>query len=481
MSKKNNDIAIWCAHDAVLPLSELKPNPRNPNKHPPEQIKLLAKIIGAQGWRNPIVVSNRSGLITKGHGRLDAARLLNTETAPVDYQDYGSESEELADMIADNRIAELAEADRAMLRDLAEQLDDGAFDMDLTGFDQSALEELMTAAPPESDVDAEPQIDKAEELAAKWKVKRGQIWELGEHRLMCGDCRVGKDVDALISEARINVAFTSPPYASQRDYDESSGFKPIPPDEFVEWFDFVQTHVRSHLAEDGSWFVNIKPSCDGPDTSLYVFDLVIAHARKWGWHFATEFCWERNGVPKSVTQRFKNQFEPIYQFALERWKMRPDSVRHESANVPRAGGEGVGNTSWKTSQGGNGQMFGAAKKRKHGTTQLMSDTQGVSAAPGEYIGPGLAYPGNRLPTFTSTHNALGHAAAFPVGLPEFFIKAYSDPGDNVYEPFLGSGSTVIACERTKRRGFGMEISANYVAVAIQRWADATGKTPKLLK
>jgi hypothetical protein len=107
-------------------------------------------VIAAQGWRNPIVVSNRSGLITKGHARREAALSLKCATVPVDYQDYATESEELADMIADNRIAELAEADRSMLRDLAEQLDDGAFDTDLTGFDRLALEELMTAAPPEN-------------------------------------------------------------------------------------------------------------------------------------------------------------------------------------------------------------------------------------------------------------------------------------------------------------------------------------------
>jgi hypothetical protein len=142
-------IEIYCAYDAVVDIDTLKPNPANPNKHPPAQIDLLAKIIGAQGFRNPIVVSNRSGLITKGHARLEAARKLGIKMLPIDRQDYASDSEELADMIADNRIAELAEADRSMLRELLGQLDDGAFDTDLTGFDALALEELMTAAPPE--------------------------------------------------------------------------------------------------------------------------------------------------------------------------------------------------------------------------------------------------------------------------------------------------------------------------------------------
>lgn len=127
--------------------------PANPNVHSLAQIKLLAKIIKVSGWRNPIVVSNLTGLITKGHARFKAATLLGEKTAPVDFQDYASESEEIADVVADNRIAELAELDRSLLRDLAEQLDDGSFDMDLTGFDQKALEELMTATPPEPTLD----------------------------------------------------------------------------------------------------------------------------------------------------------------------------------------------------------------------------------------------------------------------------------------------------------------------------------------
>jgi hypothetical protein len=142
-------IAIHCAYDEIVAVADLKTNPRNPNMHPPEQIALLAKIIVAQGWRNPIVISNRSGLITKGHARLEAAKLIGAETVPVDRQDYASDREETADMIADNRIAELADADRSTLRELMEELDTGDFDMDLTGFDNLALEELMTAAPPE--------------------------------------------------------------------------------------------------------------------------------------------------------------------------------------------------------------------------------------------------------------------------------------------------------------------------------------------
>jgi ParB-like chromosome segregation protein Spo0J len=131
----------------MVPLHKLVRNPRNPNKHPDEQIHLLAKIIDYQGWRNPIVVSTRSGFIVKGHARLDAAELLEVKEAPVDYQDYENEAQEWADMLADNRIAELAEMDRPELKDLLQELDTGAFDMEMTGFNEKIIEEMMTAVP----------------------------------------------------------------------------------------------------------------------------------------------------------------------------------------------------------------------------------------------------------------------------------------------------------------------------------------------
>ena len=104
-----------CAYDKLVDLNKLISNPKNPNKHTEEQIKLLAKIIDFQGQRQPIIVSNRSGFITKGHGRLEALKLLGWEQVAVDYQDYDNEDQEYADMVADNEIARLAEMDIEMV------------------------------------------------------------------------------------------------------------------------------------------------------------------------------------------------------------------------------------------------------------------------------------------------------------------------------------------------------------------------------
>jgi hypothetical protein len=122
----------------MVSVEELKPkvHPQNPNKHPPEQIRILSKII-AKGIRAPIVVSNRSGLITKGHGRLLAAEKLNLKEFPVDFQDYASEADEISDLVADNRIQQYAELDMAGCANLVVSIMDmPSFYFDLTAMSQ---------------------------------------------------------------------------------------------------------------------------------------------------------------------------------------------------------------------------------------------------------------------------------------------------------------------------------------------------------
>ena len=205
------------------------------------------------------------------------------------------------------------------------------------------------------------------------------------------------------------------------------------------------------MAVDGSFFINIKPAAEDLERLLYVFDLVLAMKRDWGWMFAEEFCWERNGIPQRVVRRFKNQFEPIYQFVLGEWKFRPEDVRHHSKRVPQAMGKGAGDTNAAMRQG-----------------------KQSAVEPNELL-EGMAYPGNRISSFSSAGQATGHPASFPVSLPSFFIQAFSDSSDIVYDPFLGSGSTLIAAEQLGRRCYGMEISPAYCDVIVQRWETLTGK------
>lgn len=136
-------ISVHCAHDKLVLVEELLPNPRNPNIHTAEQIRLLAKVINASGWRAPITVSTRSGLIVRGHARREAALFLGVDTAPVDYQDYETDEMELADLVADNKLAELAAMGIEETRAILEDLKRTDLDLELTGFNEIDMQRIF--------------------------------------------------------------------------------------------------------------------------------------------------------------------------------------------------------------------------------------------------------------------------------------------------------------------------------------------------
>ena len=154
-------IPIYCAHTRLIDPNTLKPNPANPNRHSAHQIALLASIIQEQGWRNSITLSKRSGMIVRGHGRLEAALLIGCESVPVDEQDYASEAEELADLLADNRLAELAELDEGDLKRLLKSIQesDPSFDLELTGFAEDEIRKLFDAEDPAEDLEIIPRME----------------------------------------------------------------------------------------------------------------------------------------------------------------------------------------------------------------------------------------------------------------------------------------------------------------------------------
>lgn len=137
-------IKTLCSFSEMRPLDSLIENPRNPNQHPRRQLELLGEILKYQGWRQSIVVSNRSGFIVKGHGRVQAAKMAGLTEAPVDLQDYESDAQEHADLIADNKIADLSDFDGRTLKDLIAEIDTGEFDLELLGFEEVELADLMS-------------------------------------------------------------------------------------------------------------------------------------------------------------------------------------------------------------------------------------------------------------------------------------------------------------------------------------------------
>lgn len=214
-------IPVFCAHDAIVSLSELKPNPANPNTHPQKQIKALGEIIRAGGWRNPITVSKRSGMIVRGHGRLLAARLEELTEAPVDFQEYASDAEEMADLVADNRLAELSEIDEKQLADLLVRLDTEDVPLVMTGYTVEELGDIVEALGADTDDEDEEDDDAdendedvIEDPPEKATTQRGDLWIMGKHRLVCGDATNEKDRALLFNGARPEILITDPPYCS---------------------------------------------------------------------------------------------------------------------------------------------------------------------------------------------------------------------------------------------------------------------------
>lgn len=207
-------VPVYCAHDKIVAVGDIKPNPKNPNQHPEEQIKMLAKIIAAQGWRAPVTVSTLSGLVVRGHGRLMAAKFAGLEFVPVDLQHYDSMDAELADLLADNKIAELSDIDNKLLADVFADIDLDAIDVDITGYTETEYNSIvsaLTAATQEQETEwNDPDADVAPPKATT--TKRGDIWRIGRHRLMCGDSTAKECVDRLMDGAKADMVMTDPPY-----------------------------------------------------------------------------------------------------------------------------------------------------------------------------------------------------------------------------------------------------------------------------
>lgn len=436
-------IDVWCRFDSLVDVTELVENPRNPNKHGDKQIALLAKIINAQGWRAPITVSNRSGFIVNGHGRLQAARLLQVENVPVERQDYATEAEEYADLIADNRIAELADLDDGMLSGLLNDALFADFDMDLTGFDSSSLLELASIAGAGDPVDAPPKIDQAEVLRTKYGVELGQLWALGDNTIFCGDSTKAEDVKLALSGAVPMLMVTDPPYG-------------------VEYDPAWRNDVKSGKASERTGKV-LNDHRASWATAYNLFPGDVAYV----WHGALH----GGEVSRSLEScGFEIKSQIIWakkNFVMCRshyhWRHEPCFFAVRKGGKAWFVGNRKNNTvwadivdSWKPSD----ELFVA--KVDQDTLLAFDSSQttvwdlGVSA---------------EVKTVHGTQKPL-ECMARPISNHE---------SEFVYKPLSGSGTTIMACHNAGRKCRAIELSPGYVAVALQRYEDATGVKPTRIR
>ena len=210
----------------IWPTAKLHAYARNARTHSPEQVAQIAASIREFGFVNPVLV-DASGGIVAGHGRLLAAHQLGWTEVPVIILDHLTDTQRRAYIIADNKLALNAGWNLELLAQEVRALEQDDFDIDLIGFSEAEMAELLaTGEEPAPEGDVQEAIPEA---PANPVTRPGDVWVIGPHRLVCGDCRDRNSLrQILMGGARANVVITSPPYATQREYDPSSGFRAGP-------------------------------------------------------------------------------------------------------------------------------------------------------------------------------------------------------------------------------------------------------------
>jgi len=363
-------------------VNDLKPHPKNSHKHSDEQIERLCKIVEYNKFRTPLTLDRKTKTIVCGHGRLMAAKKLGIKKVPVVYQDFESEDHIYAHLVADNAIGKdgWANLDLGMInQEILEMGPD--FDVDLLGIKDFVIE-------PIEKYDEEKE-DDVPEVRHDPITKRGDVWLLGNHRVMCGDSTMIDDVEKLMNGEKADMVFTDPPYGINRGGQQ-------------ETFTKNKKHKRKHFKQK-DWDKNIPP-CDFFQTMLGLNLPSIV----FGGNYMTEF------LPPSMGW--------IY---------------------------------WDKGQAGQ-----------------------LSMSDGE-----LAWTNQQkaLRSVKVNRSAIGksvHPTQKPIQVVEFCLN-YIDDAKSVIDFFLGSGSTLIACEKTNRKCYGMELDEHYCDVIINRWQEYTCKKATL--
>ncbi|HMP82145.1 MAG TPA: site-specific DNA-methyltransferase [Verrucomicrobiota bacterium] len=256
--------------------------------------------------------------------------------------------------------------------------------------------------------------------------------------ILCGDCL---DVLKQYPDGQFDLVFTSPPYADRR----KNTYGGIKPEEYVEWFLPRAAEFRRVLKKSGSFVLNIKEKAENGERHTFVIELILA-LRNAGWLWTEEYIWhKRNCHPGKWPNRFRDAWERCLHFTKERhFKMNQDAVM-----VPMG--------DWKDK-----------RLRSLGKNDVVRFSSQVGSGFGKNIANWanreLAYPTNVLHLATECGNK-NHSAAFPRTLPEWFIKLFTDPGDWVLDPFVGSGTTSVAAQGLGRNSVGIDIKRDFAELA----------------
>lgn len=407
----------------------LIPHPMNFRRHPAHQRALLRYSMERFGLVQGVIVNARSGNLIDGHARVEEAIEQGRETIPVNVVNLSPEEErELLRMF--DPIGALAETDNEALERLIAEVGNADLERLLAGLPQGGL--LIDADPDAIPEGVEP------------RSKMGDLWRLGEHRLLCGDSTKGEDVARLMGGVQVDLVFTSPPYAQQRTY---GGRMP-------DWDNLMQGVFKNLPAHDTTQvLINLGLIHRDGEWQPY-WDEWIEWMREAGWRRFGWYVWDQGpGLPGDWKGRLAPSHEFIFHF--NRSAQRPRKSKDCTSIGQRLDGAGLRRSDDR------------ASKRKTGHGHFVNARK-------------IADSVIRVQREQRPDVAGRHPAVFPVQLPSEVLEAFSDPEDGAYDPFAGSGTTIIAGEQTGRVVRCMEIEPRYVDVALARWEQATGRRAELL-
>jgi DNA modification methylase len=377
------------------PIADLIPYARNSRTHSDAQVAQIAASIKEFGWTNPILLDGENGIIA-GHGRVMAAHKLGETEVPTIELSHMDENQKRAYIIADNKLALNAGWDNEMLALEVADLKDAGYDLGLTGFSLDELEELNPEV-----IEGLTDEDAVPEIPNEPKTKLGDIYQLGNHRLMCGDSTSIDAVEKLVNNAKIDICYTDPPYGINEKGDRSAR--------------------KTGLAKNHN-FKDFKD--DTIDYAVEAYQIVegVLQVPRQVWWGANYYC---HALPQSNNwfvwdKRVENKMADTQSDCELAWvKSKWSSVR-------------IFRHLWKG--------FNKASERKQPRV---------------------------------------HPTQKPIALAEWSFDYFKEI-NTVLDLFGGSGSTLIACEKTNRSCYMMEFEPHYCDVIVKRWEEFTGKQAELI-
>lgn len=399
-----------------IAINQLRPNPKNVRTHPKKQIALLSRAIEQFGFVAPVVADDNL-LILAGHARVEAAKVSGLTTVPVIILSDLSEAKRRAYMLADNKIAEMAGTDRQAaaleIGDLRPLLEAEGLSIDLTGFAPAEIESLL------GDL-VDPEQEPVDCLAPDGEhpiTRRGDLWQPGTHRLLCGDARQPADYARLFTGERAAMVFTDPPYNVRISSIQGRGR--IKHREFAEASGEMSTAAFTAFLTE-TLALAAHNSADGAIHFVCMDWRHMAEIQAAGKHAYTELknvvVWNKTNAGQGSF--YRSQHELIFVF-------KNGTAAH--LNTFELGQHGRNRSNVWTYAGANTFRSGRMKD--------------------------LAM----------------HPTVKPVAMVADAMRDCSRRGDIVLDPFMGSGTTIMAAERVGRRGFGLELDALYIDIAIRRW------------